>query len=83
MIKTRPLWLSLAIGLGTLAVATSARAQFDSTTNTTASGVRLDDKPVVVKIKVGMQITAVGGPCRGIVGTVPVPTEWPEQQVRV
>ncbi len=83
MIKIRPLWLSLAIGLGTLAVATSARAQFDDTTNTTASGVRLDDKPVVVKIKVGMQVTAVGGPCRGIVGTVPVPTEWPEQQVRI
>ena len=26
---------------------------------------------------------AVGGPCRGIVATVPIPMDWPEQEVRV
>lgn len=33
--------------------------------------------------KVGMKVTAVGGPCMKIVGYVPVPVEWPEQQVKV
>ncbi|MBN1908529.1 MAG: transglutaminase domain-containing protein [Pirellulales bacterium] len=33
--------------------------------------------------KAGLTITAVGGPCRGIVGYVPVPVEWPEQQVTI
>lgn len=33
--------------------------------------------------KVGMQVTAVGGPCMKIIGYVPVPVDWPEQQVKV
>lgn len=33
--------------------------------------------------KVGVIITAPSGPCGGIYGTVPVPTDWPEQQVKV
>jgi transglutaminase-like putative cysteine protease len=28
-------------------------------------------------------IKAVGGPCGGMQGSIPVPTDWPEQQVRV
>jgi hypothetical protein len=31
----------------------------------------------------GIGIRAVGGPCAGLMGTFPVPTEWPEQQVKV
>ena len=31
----------------------------------------------------GAVITAVGGPCKGVIGYVPVPREWPEQQVRI
>lgn len=31
----------------------------------------------------GTSIRAVGGPCAGLFGTFPVPTEWPEQQVKV
>lgn len=31
----------------------------------------------------GMVVTAVGGACTRLVGTVPVPVDWPEQQVRV
>ena len=31
----------------------------------------------------GMIIRASGGPCRGLVGYLPVPTDWPEQQVTV
>lgn len=29
----------------------------------------------------GMIVTASGGPCQGIVGTAPVPIDWPEQTV--
>jgi transglutaminase-like putative cysteine protease len=35
------------------------------------------------KWKAGVVITAVGGPCKSIVGYVPVPIEWPEQTVKV
>jgi hypothetical protein len=35
------------------------------------------------KWQVGVKVAAVGGPCKGIVGYVPVPTEWPEQTVKV
>ena len=35
------------------------------------------------KWQAGIVITAVGGPCKSIVGYVPVPTEWPEQTVKV
>lgn len=31
----------------------------------------------------GLKITAAGGACRGIVATIPVPTDWPEQRVTV
>jgi len=33
--------------------------------------------------RVGLKITASGGPCHGLFATVPVPTEWPEQSVRM
>jgi len=33
--------------------------------------------------KIGVTITAVGGTCMGVTGYVPVPMDWPEQQVRV
>jgi hypothetical protein len=32
-------------------------------------------------LRVGLTVTASGGECRGMVGYVPVPTEWPEQAV--
>jgi hypothetical protein len=31
----------------------------------------------------GVAVRAVGGPCRGIVATVPIPMDWPEQEVKV
>lgn len=33
--------------------------------------------------KIGVTITAVGGPCAGVTGYVPIPMDWPEQDVRV
>jgi hypothetical protein len=35
------------------------------------------------KYRVGVVVTAQGGPCRGIYATLPVPAEWPEQKVQV
>jgi hypothetical protein len=37
----------------------------------------------VVYWRAGMTVTAVGGACRGIVGYAPIPTDWPEQQVKI
>lgn len=34
-------------------------------------------------IQFGIEITAKGGPVHNLVGTVPVPIDWPEQQIRV
>jgi hypothetical protein len=41
------------------------------------------DRTTLQKLKVGIVVKAVGGPCNGIVATIPVPFEWPEQQVRI
>jgi hypothetical protein len=36
-----------------------------------------------MRVKIGIVITADAGPCKGIVATTPIPTNWPEQQVKV
>jgi hypothetical protein len=41
------------------------------------------DKQQVERLKVGIQVTAEGQACQGIVGSTPVPIDWPEQQVKV
>ena len=46
-----------------------------------AGGVRLGPSKVT-RWRAGMIITASGGTCRELNGYVPVPTEWPEQQVQ-
>ena len=38
---------------------------------------------VTQRWKVGMVVSAEQGPCNGLYGTIPVPTDWPEQKVRV
>ena len=38
---------------------------------------------VTTQVQIGMKVTAEGGPCMGLLGTVPVPLEWPEQEVRI
>ncbi len=45
-------------------------------------GISLGE-PVTQRWKCGVMITAAGGPCTGVLATVPVPTDWPEQQVRI
>lgn len=70
---------SALVAAAFVAAGSPAWAQFEET-NT--PGAKLD-KTVVEKLRVGMTCTAVGGPCAGIVATMPVPTEWPEQKVTI
>ena len=60
--------------------AAPARAQFLDAT--AAGGPALGDVRTL-KYKVGLEVTAEGGPCNGIYATLPVPAEWPEQRVRI
>lgn len=41
------------------------------------------DKQLTQRWQVGVVIKTLGGPCAGLSGTIPVPTAWPEQEVRV
>lgn len=57
----------------------TARAQFGEVEE---NGVRRG-KEFVTKYEVGMIITAGGEACTDLIGTAPVPIDWPEQEVRV
>lgn len=35
------------------------------------------------RLVAGVSVKAVGGSCKGIMATVPLPVEWPEQQVKI
>jgi hypothetical protein len=60
-------------------VASSACAQFKEEAEE-PGGVRLGEAKTQ-KYRAGMSVTAVGGPCKAIHGYIPIPTDWPEQQV--
>ena len=72
-----PLLLAL---LGVLVATGPAGAQFLDTE--TAGGPTLGDVRTM-KYRVGLEVTAEGGPCTGIYATLPVPADWPEQRVRI
>jgi hypothetical protein len=57
-------------------------AQFEDDTKKSANGPQ-NEKALTQRLKVGVEVTAVGGPCRGIYCTLPVPMDWPEQSVKV
>jgi hypothetical protein len=62
-----------------------AWGQFDdvpASGTTSAKGAKLD-QALTKKIKIGVKVRAVGGPCKGIVATFPVPMDWPEQKVKI
>ncbi len=76
------LYRSSVIGLILLCVfLTPAQAQFE-TEQVDNKGAKLDQS-LTKKYKFGVSITASSGPCRGVVATIPVPTNWPEQKVEV
>lgn len=41
------------------------------------------DKPVVQRWKCGVIVRATGGPVRNVYCTVPIPSDWPEQEVKI
>lgn len=71
------LLLFLAVLLVTPGV---APAQFK--TDPTGKGAQLGPA-TTKKYQCGVRITARGGACKGIRATIPIPMEWPEQQVNV
>ncbi len=68
----------IAITLSILSTAPAA-AQFQRGTQ---GGTTLGESRTV-RWQAGVELLAVGAPCRGLVGSVPVPIDWPEQRVRV
>lgn len=60
-------------------VTTWAQAQEDAAGS---AGIRLDQE-LTQRWKVGIIMTAAATPCGGIYGTAAVPTDWPEQTVRI
>jgi hypothetical protein len=68
-----------AVSLLVLSMAAPAWAQFkEGDPGGTKQGVTQTHK-----WQAGVIVTAMGGPCKAIVGYVPVPSEWPEQTVKV
>src|SRR5690606_5266304 len=60
-----------------------AWSQFDAVPETSVEkGAGLGEAKTE-KYQVGVIIRAVGGPCRGLLCTIPVPIDWPEQQVQI
>ncbi len=61
----------------------AARAQFDSKPAAGTAAATPLGKSETHKWEFGIIVTAKGGPCAGLSGTVPLPQDWPEQQVKV
>ncbi len=75
-------WPTLAGCLGVaLAVIAPAHAQFLDAEQAGAGPTLGDVRSQ--KYRVGVSVTAEGGPCRGIYATLPVPADWPEQKVQI
>jgi hypothetical protein len=65
------------LAVASLACAAPASAQFK---DGEPSGSKLGNIRVQ-RWRAGLTVEAVGGPCKGMVGYVPLPAEWPEQDV--
>lgn len=71
---------TLALLAATSATPGIARGQFGD--HEPDGGLRLDESSVQ-RLRVGVIVRAPRGPCRGVFATIPIPREWPEQQVKV
>jgi hypothetical protein len=65
-----------------LTLSSPSLAQFGPKEETATGGSRLD-KGLTKKWQVGVKVRAVGGSVGPLMGTIPVPSDWPEQQVKV
>jgi len=70
----------IIVALGLFAAAAPALAQFKQ--NEDAEGPKVGDARVS-QWRTGVMIKAANGPCNGLAGYIPVPTDWPEQEVKV
>ena len=71
--------VSAATWWSLLFAATPALSQIDGPST---QGIRFGEEQIQ-RWKVGITINPVGAPCARIYGTTPVPTDWPEQRVRI
>jgi transglutaminase superfamily protein len=71
----------LTVAATLFSISAVAKGQFEAA-ESAAGGPRIDTT-LVQKLKIGLEVTAEGGPCRGLHATVPVPSDWPEQKVRI
>ena len=75
--------LVAAIALFTVLSPVAARGQFKAEEPAGGNKGPTLQAPVTKKYQCGVRITAGAGPCKSIVVTIPVPIDWPEQQVQV
>ena len=75
-VRSHSLLAALIFSLGLTATAFAQFKQHES------DGANLGDS-LVQRWRAGIVVHAAGGPCTGIVGYVPIPVEWPEQQVEI
>lgn len=65
-------------------LASSAPAQFgDEPAETIPGGIRFGEKTQTHRLQIGVVITAGSKNCVGLKASVPVPTDWPEQSVKI
>ena len=76
----RLFWTGL-VALAVIATTTPSRAQFAAPETGSAAPTLGDAR--TQRYRVGVSVTAEGGPCRGIYATLPVPADWPEQKVQI
>lgn len=69
----------LCLTLAFAAIATGVATGIDDP----GAGPKLSAEKAVEHWKIGLVVTAKSGPCAGILGTVALPVDWPEQDVRV
>ncbi len=74
--RIRTLLAALTLLFG---VSLTATAQFKEGD---AGGAKLGDSRAQ-RWQAGVIVRAIGGPCKGLVGYVPIPIEWPEQEVKI
>ncbi|MEZ6070985.1 MAG: transglutaminase-like domain-containing protein [Pirellulales bacterium] len=74
--------LLLAACLFSCTVCSPVWSQFDEPDAASTKGTSLGE-PLVQYLKVGISVTAQGGPCRGLEGTTPTPVAWPEQEMEL
>jgi hypothetical protein len=73
--------LPLLAALAVTVLALPARAQFVAPESGSAAPTLGDSR--TQKYRVGVMVTAEGGPCRDIYASLPVPADWPEQKVQI